>query len=103
MCTDLLALSFKKMAEKERLMMKTSLANGVKVHTLLCCSFLETCVLDGRDGKYKQTMLNIDIERGEIYETPIRRDALIDSKKVFRVMLSTCYCIIILGLIMSGN
>ena len=100
MCTDLLATSFIKTVRKDRLMAKPSLPNRPKVaRTLVCCSILETFVLDGRDGRCNQqsTMLDIDIEERKIYNTTMRVDMVIDSDKIYKMISETCYYILLLG------
>ena len=61
---DILGFRFQKMVQKERMYRKPSLPNGIKAHqALVHCRYLDTFVLDGRDGKPDIQALKIDIRQ----------------------------------------
>jgi O-acetyl-ADP-ribose deacetylase (regulator of RNase III) len=100
--SDLLAMSFEKHAIKERLFRKTSLANGVKAHqALIHCKYLDTIVLDGRDGKpgSHKTTMNIDLKNQKIYHSTINQGYEINCEKIWTSMINAGYYIVLFGVL----
>ena len=97
---DLIGLSFKKMAHREKVFRKPSLPNEIKAHqALIHCSYLDTFVLDGRDGNpgTELKLLNIYKNYGKSYHTALTSLGSC-SRKLIDIVINPGYYIILLGL-----
>ena len=89
---DFLFIGFQDMAHKEVTFRLKSHCNGVKVNTLVHYRYLDTCVIDGRDGKSAlKSMMN--------YSTPATSGRDIDSRKIYKRMIHTINSIMLIGMI----
>ena len=66
-----LVVSFQKTLIREKMFRKPFLPNGIKAHqSLIHCRYLDTFVLDGRDGKPDiEMILNIDMKKKQKFTT----------------------------------
>ena len=99
--TDLLAISFQKMAITERVFRKTSLPSGVKVHTLIRGRYLDTFVLDGRDGKSDPETDERDTEIDvKLCSTENNSIKSIDSGKIYKMFVNAVHNTILFGIML---
>ena len=96
---DLVAVSFQKMTIREKMFRKPSLPNGIKAHQpLIHWRYLDTFVLDGRDGKPGiEMILNIDMKNTKIYHSAHTVYGF--SRKLFSKLINPGYRVVLIALI----